>query len=140
MGIFNKLFNKKEKQVLNTSEIVKQIDYKEGTLFAQNHTNKVYMDIEELGGFPYLKTVVIGDTKANIKRKGCSVSFLVENEEILLNSDNTTIESNEINNSGVYFTPIDFELDEQQAKKIQSKKVSEVKFTFKQNIVALKTI
>ncbi|MDV7187364.1 hypothetical protein R3X25_08740 [Lutibacter sp. TH_r2] len=140
MGIFNKLFNKKNKEVVNTSDIIKDIDYKEGTLFAQNDTNKIYIDIEELGGFPYLKTVLIGDTKVNIKRKGCSISFILNNEEILLDSDNTTVESNQINKSGVHYTPIDFELDEEQAKKIQSHKVTEVKYTFKNTILTFKTV
>ncbi len=138
MRLLKKLF--KPKQVFNTSEIINQIDYKEGTLFAKNDTNKIYIDIEELGGFPYLKTVIIGDTKTKIKRNGCSISFVLNNEEISLNSDNTTVESNEINKSGVFYTPIDFELDEKEVKKIQSNKVNEVKYTFKNNIVTFKTI
>ena len=140
MGIFNKLFSKKQKEVMNASEILNQIDYKEGTLFAKNDTNKVYIDIDELGGFPFLKTVVIGDTKVKIKRTGCSVSFVLNNEEISLNSDNTDVESNQINKSGIHYTPIDFELDEKQAKLIQSEKVSEVKFTFKNQVLAFKTV
>lgn len=140
MGILNKLFGKKEKQTVDTSEIINQMDYKDGTLFAQDSAHKVYIDIEELGGFPYLKTIFIGATKANIKREGCSVSFILENEEIKLDSDNTAVESNIINNTNLFFTPIDFELDEQQAKKIQSNKVTEVNFNFKGKIVSLKTV
>lgn len=138
MGLFKKLF--KPKQVFNTSEIINQIDYKEGTLFAKNDTNKIYIDIEELGGFPYLKTVIIGDTQTRIKRDGCSISFVLKNEEITLNSDNTTVESSEINKSGVFYTPIDFELDKAQSKQIQSKNISEVKYKFKGTVYSFKTV
>ena len=138
MGIFKKLF--KSKPTPNTQEIVKDIDYKEGTLFAQNDTNKVYIDLEELGGFPYLKTVLIGDTKANIKKNGCTISFVLENEEITLASDNTVVESNEINKSGVFYTPVDFELDENEAKKITTNSVTQIKYNLKNTVYTFKTV
>ena len=49
---FSKLFQ--PKQTVNYTEILNQIDYKEGTKFAENETTKIYIDIEELGGFSYL--------------------------------------------------------------------------------------
>jgi len=130
----------KSKPVINPSDILNQIDYKEGTKFAENKSSKIYIDIEELGGFPYLKTVLFGINNINIKRIGCTITFILKNEEITLVSDNTTVESTEINKSGVYYTPIDFELDENEAKKIQSNKVIEVKYTFKKNTLSLKPI
>lgn len=135
---FSKIFN--SKPVINASEILNQIDYKDGTKFAEGEASKIYIDIEELGGFPYLKTVLFGINNINIKRTGCTITFVLKNEEITLTSDNTTVESNEINKSGVYYTPIDFELDENEAKKIQSNKVIEVKYTFKKNTLSLKPI
>ncbi len=49
-----------------------------------------------------------------------------------------TVESNQINKTGVFYTPIDFELDEKEAKKIQSEKVIEVVYTFKKDTLSLK--
>jgi len=135
---FSKIFN--PKPTINAAEILNQIDYKEGTKFAEGASSKIYIDIEELGGFPYLKTVLFGINKINIKRTGCTITFVFKNEEITLTSDNTTVESNEITKSGVHYTPIDFELDENEAKKIQSNKVIEVKFTFKKETLSLKPI
>ena len=40
----------KPKPIVNSSEIINQIDYKEGTKFAENESAKIYLDIEELGG------------------------------------------------------------------------------------------
>lgn len=134
----SKIFN--SKPTINSAEVLNQIDYKEGTKFAEGESSKIYIDIEELGGFPYLKTVLFGINKINIKRTGCTITFVLKNEEITLTSDNTTVESNEINKTGVYYTPIDFELDENEVKKIQSSKVLEVKYTFKKNTLSLKPI
>ncbi len=134
---FSKLFNK-PKEVPSNEEVIKQIDFKGGTKYAKNETNIVYADIEELGGFPYLKTVIIGDTKVNIKRTGCTVAFNFKNESIELNSDNTTIESNKIKNTNVYYTEIDFELDETEAAKIKSSKVTTMEYGFKNKIIPFK--
>jgi len=135
---FSNIF--KPKPIVNSSEIINQIDYKEGTKFAENESAKIYIDIEELGGFPYLKTVLFGVNEINIKRTGCTITFVFKNEEITLTSDNTTVQSNQINKSGVFYTPIDFELDENEAKKIQSEKVIDVVYTFKKDTLSLKPV
>jgi len=132
---FSKLFNNKPKEVPSISEIIEKIDFKGGTKYAKNETNIVYADIEELGGFPYLKTVIIGDTSVNIKRVGCTVKFNFDNESIQLNSDNTTIESNKIKNTNVYFTEIDFELNEQEATKIKDHKVITMEYGLKNKVI-----
>jgi hypothetical protein len=132
----SKLF--KPKTIIDASELLAQIDYKEGTIFGENSTNKIYIDIEELGGFPYLKTVVFGVKDIRIKKNGSTITFIFKNEEITLQSDNTQIESNQIHKSGVFYTPIDFELDENEAKKIKSNKIIEVKYTFNKHIISCK--
>ena len=121
-------------------EIIEQLYFKGGTKFAKNETNIVYADVEELGGFSYLKTVIIGDTSVKIKRIGCTLLFNFKNDTIKLNSDNTDIESNKIKGTNVYYTEIDFELDESDAKKINSEKVIDIQYNFKNIISIFKTI
>ena len=130
----------KPKATIDHSAVLNQIDYKEGTKFAENSDNKIYIDIEELGGFPYLKTVLFGINEISVKRVGCQISFIFKNEKITLASDNTTVESNEIQKSGVFYTPVDFELNESEAEKIKSNKVIEVQFTYKKNTLILKPV
>lgn len=125
----------KPKQTPNPAEILKMIDYKGGTKFAANETNNVYVDIEELGGFPYLKTVIIGDTSVKIKRTGCTVTFVFKKDAITLNSDNTSIDSNQIKKTSVYYTEIDFELDTAEAERIKKEKVREIQYTFKNKTI-----
>lgn len=130
----------KPKPTLNTAEIIKAIDYKGGTKFASNDTNNVYIDIEELGGFPYLKTVIIGDISVKIKRTGCTITFIFKNDSITLNSDNTTIDSNQIKKTTVCYTEIDFELDDKEAQKIKKEKVKEIQYTFKNKTFVFPTL
>jgi hypothetical protein len=129
MGFLNKLF--KPKQVVASSDVINNIDYKGGTKFASNETNNVYADIEELGGFPYLKTTIIGDISVNIKRKGCTITFKFKDADIKLDSDNTTVESSQIKETNAFFTLIDFELNEDEASKIKKGHVKEVVYNFK---------
>lgn len=125
----------KPKSVPSTSEILNAIKYKGGTKFASNETNHMYMDIEELGGFPYLKTVIIGDTSVKIKRTGCTITFNFKKDSITLNSDDTNIASNQIKKTQVFYTEIDFELDDAEARRIKKGKVKKIVYTFKNNTV-----
>lgn len=134
----SKLF--KPKPAIDPTELLDQIDYKEGTKYATCATHILYADVEELGGFPFFKTVLFGVSDINIKRVGCTISFIFKSETLTLTSDNTTIESNQIQRSGIYFTPVDFELTEDEAKKIQSNKVIEIEFKYKKNTIHLKPV
>lgn len=129
MALFKKFF--KPKEAVDTSGIVDQIDYKAGTKFATNGANNVYVDIEELGGFPYLKTVIFGNINERVKKVGCTITFVFKNDELTLTSDNTQIESVNIPKSPIYYTEADFELEEREAKRIKSEKVLELKYDFK---------
>ena len=138
MSFLKKIF--KPKPQLKIEDVLNSINYEGGTKFATNDTNHIFVDIEELGGFPYLKTVIIGDTKLKIKRTGCKINFVFKNDVISLDSDNTDIESNQIKNSPAHFTEIDFELKNDEAKKIKSGKIKEVQYEFKKEMVTFKVI
>jgi len=125
----------KPKSVPNTVDILNAIKYKGGTKFASNETNHMYMDIEELGGFPYLKTVIIGETSVKIKRTGCTITFILKKGSITLNSDDTNIASNQIKKTQVFYTEIDFELDDADARRLKKEKIKKVLYTFKNQTV-----
>ena len=130
----------KAKKVKTPSEVIPKIEYKGGTKFAESNTNDIYVDIEELGGFPFIKTVIIGDFSTKIKRVGCTLTFIFKNDSVTLNSDNTDIESNKIKNTNVYYTEIDFELNDDETEKIKKEKVTEIQYTFKGKTYSYKTI
>jgi len=122
------------------AEVFTSIDYKGGTKFAKNNTNNVYLDIDELGGFPFVKTVIIGDFSTKIKRVGCTLTFIFENDTLTLNSDNTDIESNQIKKTAVFYTEIDFELNDDEVAKIKNEIITEIQYIFKGKTISFSTI
>lgn len=137
MAFFSNLFNSKKN--IETTENFPKIDFKGGTKYAENETTDVYLDFEELGGFPYIKTIIIGDISEKVKRVGCSLNFIFENETVTIHSDNTDIESNAIKNTPFYVTEIDFEVDENEAAKIKNNKVLRIEYIFKDETYSFKT-
>jgi len=134
----SKLLKSRKKEV--SSEAYPKIDFKGGTKYAENETTDVYLDFEELGGFPFIKTIIIGDVSEKVKRVGCTLTFVFKNDSLTLNSDNTNIESNQIKKTPIFYTEIDFELNEEEVNKIKKEKVAEIQFNFKGEIYSYKTI
>jgi hypothetical protein len=135
---FSNLF--KSKKVPSSSALISEIDFKGGTKYAENSSNAVYLDIEELGGFPFIKTIIIGDFSTKIKRTGGTLTFIFENDSLILSSDHTDVESNQIKNTSAYYTEIDFELIEAEAEKIRNEQVLEIQYEFKDKILAFNPI
>jgi hypothetical protein len=128
MSFFSKLL--KPKATVSAAHVIENIDYKGGTKYATDHSNVVYLDIEELGGFPFIKSVIIGDFSTRIKRKGCTLTFNFKDESITLESDNNTIESNRIKNTEAFYTEIDFELNPEEEGKIKSRSLENITYKF----------
>jgi hypothetical protein len=131
----------KSKKNETTFEALHKIDFKGGTKYAENATNTVYLDVEELGGFPFIKTIIIGELSINIKRIGCTLTFFFDNQNtLLLHSDNTTIESSKIKNTPLSYTEIDFEIQDTELKQLKSEKVLEIQYQLNKKAIRLKTI
>ena len=130
----------KSKNNETPSEEFPKIDFKGGTKYAEDTKNTVYLDFEELGGFPFIKTIIIGNFLTKIKRVGCTLTFRFEKDDLTLNSDNTDIESTKIKNTPYSYTEIDFELNDNEAARIQKEKVREIKYTFKGKTYSFKTV
>ena len=130
----------KSRKEASTPVETPKIEYKGGTKFATNDTNEVYLDLEELGGYPYIKTVIIGDFSTKIKRAGCTLTFLFKKDQLTLDSDNTDIESNQIKKAGIYYTEIDFELNEEEAEKIKKNPITEIQYSFKNKVISFSPI
>ena len=135
---FSNLFKSQKAQ--SSQDLISEIDFKGGTKYGENSSNNVYLDIEELGGFPFIKTIIIGDFSTKIKRAGCTLTFIFENDSLILSSDHTDVESNQIKNTRAYYTEIDFELLEAEAEKIRNEKVLEIQYAFKDKILAFNPI
>lgn len=132
---FSKLLNSKKKKSINIPR--PKMDVEGPLKYAENDENDVYISLEELGGFHFLKTYIIGEISLNEKRFGCKINFNFENENLQLDSDSTLIESTKIKQTDFYYTEIDFELNEEEATKIKNNKATQIQYNFKKNTVTL---
>jgi len=125
-------FFKKKPKSSSTAKLsdFPEINYEDGTKFAENEFNDVYLDIEELGGFPFVKTAILGSFSTRIKKEGATLTFNFEKEKLTLNSEHETIDSDEIKNTPLSFTQIDFEATEKEIEKIQQQKIIKITFHF----------
>ncbi|OGS74603.1 MAG: hypothetical protein A3F91_01315 [Flavobacteria bacterium RIFCSPLOWO2_12_FULL_35_11] len=135
---FSNLF--KSQKVPSSLALISEIDFKGGTKYGENSGNAVYLDIEELGGFPFIKTIIIGEFSTKIKRTGCTLTFVFDKDSLVLSSDNTYVASNQIKNTMAHYTEIDFELTEEETVKIKNERVLEIQYNFKDKILAFNPI
>jgi hypothetical protein len=135
---FSNLLKSKKETV--SSKSVPKIELDGATKYAENDTCNVYLDFEELGGFPYIKTILISDFSVKIKRDGCTLTFYFSDNSLTIHSDNTDIASNPIKNTPFHLSEIDFEINEQEAAKIKNEKVMRIEYQFKNNLFSFKTV
>lgn len=127
-------FKKSKKQGQPETEEVfefPKIEYKHGTKFASTNENDLYLDFDELGGFPFIKVVIIGTLYTRIKNEGAQLNFKFENETLSLNSEHVEIESNEIKNTPFSSTEIDFEVSEHEIDLIKNNPTQELSLNLK---------
>ncbi|MBW1295845.1 hypothetical protein [Aquimarina litoralis] len=106
----------------HTENIIIQVD---GTKFAKSPSNEIYMDVIELAGYYYVKTIIIGSF--HIKTwKGAELLITGKNFELNLASDMQEIESDFSNVSNKSITQVDFVIEEQDIHKIDTSVVERI--------------
>ena len=102
----------------------------EGTRFASSALNEIYMDVVELAGYYYVKTIVLGSF--HIKTwKGAHLIITGDNFELNLISDMQEIESDFSNVSNRSVTQIDFVIEENDVDKIDTSKTNKITISSK---------
>ncbi len=102
----------------------------EGTLFAKSQLNEIYMDVVDLAGYYYVKTIILGSF--HIKTwKGANLLITGENFELNLVSDMQEIESDFSNVSNRSVTQIDFIIEENDINKIEKSKIDTITISSK---------
>ena len=95
--------------------------------FAVSAYGDLYLKIAELGGFIMLETIIVSDTNLKSK-KGTTLSFLKENQILMLESDEHVIESDFSNTVKKAITKIDYNISVEDAEVIAEKKYDAVRF------------
>ncbi|WP_299243680.1 hypothetical protein [uncultured Aquimarina sp.] len=102
----------------------------EGTRFASSELNEIYMDVVELAGYYYIKTIILGSF--HIKTwKGANLLIKGRNFELNLVSDMQEIESDFSNVSNRSVTQIDFIIEEQDIDKIEKSQINKITISSK---------
>jgi hypothetical protein len=93
--------------------------------FAIANENVCYAGLNELAGYLFFQTIIVGKLKTKTF-KGASLKIIGDDFELNLKSDMQELESNSSKIPNRYITPIDFIINESEAKKIDKSKIKTV--------------
>lgn len=102
----------------------------EGTLFAKNQLNEIYMDVVELAGYYYVKTIILGSFHVQTW-KGANLLLTGKNFELNLVSDMQEIESDFSNVSNRSITQVDFIIEENDIDRIEKSQIDKIEISSK---------
>lgn len=119
-----------------TEDIIKSIDNEP---FAVSEQNVMYAGTNELGGYYYLQTVIVGAFKIKTV-KGAQLKIIYNNEELVLESDMVELESDSSNVSNRYITKIDFILNESDLPKLDKSLVKNLILTSQKSKIVFSKI
>lgn len=111
----------------STDAIIKDIEH---DAFALSESNVLYAGLNELGGYYFVQTVIVGSFKVKSK-KGAQLSINGKKLNLELASDSEEFESDHTDVKGRHITKIDFQIDEKDAAKIDRSNVDELRLTCK---------
>ncbi len=118
----------------DTEDIINSIEVK---AFAISEQNVMYTSINELGGYYYLKTIVIGSFKIKTM-KGATLIAKSDDFELELPTEMDEFESDHSNISKRYITTIDFQIQEEDVPKLDSSLLNSVTLKAKKKEITFK--
>jgi len=137
MGVFRKLFGSKQNEdiVENDNYIKTIIESGDNKPLAISNKEVMYVGYNELGGYYYLQTFIVGRLKVKTKT-GAKLEVVGNNYNLNLNSDMPELESDAANPLEGYVTKIDFQIEKADVDKIKRSNVKQIKlFVKKEQIV-----
>lgn len=117
-----------------TEDIINSV---EGNPFAVSEQNVMYGAIKELGGYYYLKTIIVGSFKIKTM-KGGTLSIASNDFKLELKTDMDEFESDHSNISNRFVTRIDFQVEEEHVSKIVASKIETLVLKVKKNVIEFK--
>ncbi|MCD2259838.1 hypothetical protein [Psychroserpens luteolus] len=125
------------KAVLDTIEaITNDIEHEPYAIAEQN---VLYAGLNELGGYYFFQTVIVGNFHVKTKIGG-QLIMIGENFELKLESDSVEFESDPTDVKGRSITKIDFQIEEEDAAKITNSKLNELVLTCKKHEITFSVI
>lgn len=111
----------------NTEAIINDID---NNPFAISEANVLYAGLNELGGYFFFQTVIVGTFHIKTK-KGIQLKVVGHDFELVLDSDMVELESDHSNVANRSISKIDFQIEEIDAAKIDRSTIKQLILTSK---------
>ncbi len=138
----SKLFGKNtsESKTKSSDSIEAIIRDVENKPFGVSENNVLFAGLNELGGYFFFQTIIVGQFKIKSKT-GAKLFFTGENFELELDADSLEFESEGSDIKGRNVTKIDFQIEENDIKKLEKAKLSSIKIKCKkQNVLFIKSV
>jgi len=124
----SKLIEKnKNKSTDSVDAIIKDV---ENTPFGVSESNVLYAGLNELGGYYFFQTVIVGQlniktmTGAKLILKGEDIALELKSDSLEFESDPSPVKSRSI-------TKIDFQIEEADIKTLQNSRITNIQFKAK---------
>lgn len=128
----SKLIGKnKNKSTDSVEAIIEQV---ENTPFGISENNVLYAGLNELGGYYFFQTVVVGDLRIKTTN-GATLHLKADNFELVLKSDMVELESEPSSVANRNITKIDFQVEESDIETLQKTKVTSIQLKAKKQEV-----
>ncbi len=115
----------------HTEAIINDIEHEP---FAISDSNVLYAGLNELGGYYFLQTVIVGTFHIKTN-KGAQLRVIGHDFELLLESDMVELESDHSNVSNRNISKIDFQIEEADAAKIKRSNLKQLILTSKKEVI-----
>lgn len=115
----------------HTEAIINDIEHEP---FAISDSNVLYAGLNELGGYYFLQTVIVGTFHIKTN-KGAQLKVIGHDFELLLESDMVELESDHSNVSNRSISKIDFQIEETDAAKIKRSNLKQLILTCKKEVI-----
>ena len=99
---------------------------------AISESNVMYAGYNELGGYYYLQTVVVGSLKIKTK-EGAKLIIESKNTSLELDADMNELESDQANPLKAYVTKVDFQIEKTDVEKLKRSNIKQIKLLIKNN-------
>lgn len=110
-----------------------------GDKIAESVDGQLWVEFQELAGFNFLESTIL--SRENIKTyKGATLTFYGEEEDLVLNSDITEIESDYSNVSSRWMTKVSYVVSKDEIQFIKAKKANKVMFEYKRKSISFQGI
>ena len=110
-----------------------------GDKIAESVDGQLWVEFQELAGFNFLESTIL--SRENIKTyKGATLTFYSEEEDLVLNSDITEIESDYSNVSSRWMTKISYVVSKDEIQFIKAKKANKVMFEYKRRSISFQGV